>query len=401
MKFAQFHLNRRSGAVFAALLLFVIVLGCKKKETVESTEPQEVALAEVGVCTLKAAPTPIISTFPGRVVANDTAEIRPQINGIILKVNFESGDLVREGDVLYEIDASSYEATVLKAQARLDNLIETEKRFEQLIEKQAASEKEYQDAVAQRKEAEAALNLAKIDLEHCKITATMDGVIDGDFTSKRLGELVQIGQTQPLAIIRKLDPIKVEVNPSVRAILRTLKEFEEYEAKNAQNDDVKNSETKEISRPATIDLEDGSRYSHEGVLNEVGSTVQSDLGTIKFRALFPNPNRFLIPGMFVHLNIKIAERENGLLLPPEAIFRDPKSVPYVWVVGPDSKVERRNIVTNHYIDGKCLVDEGLNDGERVVVVGSQYVYEGCQVNAREVSNDSSANQVESAPKGAN
>lgn len=380
-----------------------VPFGCNPKEQGASERlSHEPPIVKVGVYTVQARPTPIVVTVPARALANKTAEIRPQINGLIVKNNVTSGNLVHEGDVLYEIDSDVYRANVAKAEALLTNAQAVEKRNAQLREKQAVSEQDFENAVFTRKTAEADLELAKINLDHCFIKATMDGIVDPGFQGKDLGELVQVGQAAPLTKIQQIDPIKVEINPTVRSVMKTLKEYEKHaaarrakaEANNAGTDEAQiEKKLDKIELPMTMILADGSEYSHPGVLNEVDTIVSEDVGTVKFRGVFPNPDANVLPGMFVQVKIQTDVREDGILVPLQAVFRTAKGDAYVWVVGEDSAVERRSIDADITIGTSMLVDSGLNDGDRVVVEGTQFVYEGLKVEAEEQQIDKTKTNV--------
>ncbi len=385
-------LNVYGRACIALTLASCLALGCEqaKKSAEETPAPKEAEAAKVGVYTVKTQSLPLVYTLPGRVIAKSTAEIRPQIGGLIAAKNFEGGQYIHKDDVLYEIDSDVYKARVEKAEATLENAQAVERRCEELRVKQAVSEQDYENAVFARKTAEADLKLAQIDLEHCTIKSPINGVVAPGFEAKDVGTLAQVGQASPLTTVQEIDPIKIEINPAVNKILPTLMEYsKEASAKRseqkANNEPLEPSEDDYIMNPLPLKLVlgGGYEYDHDGTLSEVDSAVNEDVGTVKFRGLFPNPDNILLPGMFVQVKVETSVRDNAILIPQDAVFRNSKGDAYVWVVGADSTTQRRDIVTSITQGSEILVDSGLEANDRVVVEGAQYVFEGAKVEASE------------------
>ncbi len=368
---------RRQASFFAvALGALCAASGCDQMKN-ESTEGAPAAATEeappqkVGVYTVKIEPTPLIRELPGRTAAFNVAQVRPQVNGHIKERLFEEGSFVEEGQALYEIDPDVYKANFAKAQANVDSLERLKDRLALLKDKQATSEQEYEDALYAWESAKADLELARLNLEYCQIKAPIAGKIG--FSSITVGALVTSGQANELTTIQQLDPIYVDINPSVQLLLQSHR----ASGKSVDDGDFWQN------APVEMILEDGTKYPHPGVIKRVDNRVQADVGTISFRAEFPNPNKALLPGMFVRAFVQEGIREDGKLIPQQALFRTPKGEPYVWVVKDDSTTERRSIVSDRTFGNMALVDSGLEAGERVVVEGTQYVGEGTRVEATE------------------
>ena len=320
----------------------------------------------VDYCVVQTERVPLVRATPGRVAAIQVAQVRPQVNGIVKKQLFEEGAFVNEGDVLYEIDSSVYRAAFEKARANLESLTRRRDRAEKLMDRQATSEEEFEDSHYAFKQAEADYELAALELDYCQIKAPISGKVG--ISSITVGSLVTNGQESDLTTIQQVDPIFVDVNPSV-AFLQQSKRF-------GAKDFL-------IDAKVEILLEGGAKYELPGKIVRSDNEVQPDVGTVALRAEFPNPNGSLLPGMFVRAFIEEGILENGITLPRRALFRDPKGRPYVWIVRDDSTIERRMIQSERVVDGKALVEAGLNAGDRVVVEGSQYISDGTSVRAVE------------------
>lgn len=230
------------------------------------------------------------------------------------------------------------------------------------------SVQEYEDALYGWQRAKADVDLARLDLLYCKVKAPLSGKIG--FSNITVGALVTNGQAQALAVIEQLDPIYVNLNPSIPHLMR-------------KNSDEK-STTKTLpfwqNAKVTLVLENGEKYQHEGRIKVLDNHVKEDTGTITLRAEFPNPDKTLMPGMFVRAFIEEGIRQGGILIPQQALCRDMKGTPYVWVIGKDNKAQWRSIRTERCIGSFWLVDHGLSVGDRIVVEGLQYVKKDIQVN---------------------
>lgn len=363
--------------LFILLPLGLLFCGCDilSRFRPDSTEPIESAGSlEVGFYLVKEEPIPMICELPGRTTAYNVAEVRPQVNGIILERKFEEGSIVTKGQELYEIDSAVYKAHYDKVLANLHSLERTKDRAERLRETSAMSEQEYDDALYALEQAKADLELARLNLDYCRVEAPLGGKIGRSLIT--VGALVTNGQEHEMAVIRQIDPIYVDLNPTVGQILMT-----QTAAGNAENrlpfwQDAK----------VRLVLDDGNGYSHIGRIKFLDNHVQSDMGTVRLRAEFPNPEGELLPGMIVRAFVEEGVRENGILIPQEALLRNFKSEPYVWVIREDETVEIRKVRTEIALGNTWLVDAGLIGGERIVVEGIQFLAPDFQVIPRELEN---------------
>ena len=335
----------------------------------------EETVVEVGTYTLKPETVELTRELIGRTRASNTAAVRPQVNGIVLERLFEEGTLVKKDQVLYHIDDNVYRANYEKAQARYDNLALIKDRYFALKEKEATSEQSYEEALYNWKIAGAELDLAKLDLDYCQIKAPISGRIG--LSEITVGALVTTGQPTALTTVQQVDPIYVDMNPSVRTLLETV---------SLDSEDL--TETKAeffMGAKAELILEEGWKYPFEGKVTLIDNRIQEDLGALTIRAEFPNPEQIMIPGMFVRVFLTEGTRENALLIPQQALFRTPAGDPYVWVVGEDSTVGQRSVVSNRILGNMALIDSGLKAGERVVVEGVQHLALGAKVSAKEIT----------------
>ncbi|SER35146.1 membrane fusion protein, multidrug efflux system [Faunimonas pinastri] len=380
----------------AALLLATSLAACQKKDQ-QAGGQQQAHTQQVGVVTIHPQRVQITTELPGRVSPSLIAEVRPQVNGIIQKRLFEEGSEVKEGDVLYQIDPSSYqaafdsaEAAQQKAQAVFSSAQTKSNRYKQLTTN-AVSQQTIEDASAAAEQAnadvaaaKANLETARISLNYTKITAPISGRIGT--SSLTQGALVTANQTTALATIQALDPIYVDVTQSASEILRLRREFESGQLQR-QNDDVK----------AQLRLDDGTLYNQEGTLRFTDVTVGESTGTVSLRATFANPDRILLPGMFVRGIVQEGVNDKGLLIPQRGVSRNPRGLATALFVTADNKVEQRTIRVSRTIGTNWLVDSGAKDGDRVIVEGLQKVRSGDTVQAQEVAADNATDSTDSKP----
>lgn len=357
--------------LFLTMVLTPFFLGCEFKtgqeQEVESQTEQKIP--EVEVYTVKNEEVPLISEQPGRTVAFNSAEVRPQVNGIVLKRKFKEGTLVEEGEELYEIDSAVYQANYDKAAANLKNLERTMERAKELHPTGAMSLQEYENALNEWERAKAELELARLDLVYCKVKAPLSGKIG--FSKITVGALVANGQPEALAVIEQIDPIYVNLNPSVPNFLGNGQDL-------SSESDVRHPFWQNAK--VKLVLENGTAYQHDGTVIVLDNHINEDTGTITLRAEFPNPEGILLPGMFVRAFVEEGIRQEGRLIPQQALCHDMKGESYVWIVGSDNKAEKRMIRAERNMGNFVLVDEGLDAGEKIVVEGLQYVAQGAEVN---------------------
>ncbi|MGE8408006.1 MAG: efflux RND transporter periplasmic adaptor subunit [Pseudomonas sp.] len=356
-------------ALVSAVALATLLSGCKKEEAAPVAQ-----IPQVGVVTLQAQPYTLVSDLPGRTIAFRVAEVRPQVNGIILKRLFKEGSEVKEGQQLYQIDPSVYEATLASAKASLQSTRSLSDRYKQLVSEQAVSRQEYDDAQAKRLQAEATLRSAEIDLRYTKVLAPLSGRIGRSNVTE--GALVNNGQTDAMAVIQQLDPIYVDVTQSSSELLKLRRELESGQLQKVGDNAAK----------VTLKLEDGSTYAQEGRLEFSEVSVDQTTGSVTLRAVFPNPEHNLLPGMFVHARLNNGVNAAAILAPQQGVTRDLKGQPTALVVNQDNKVELRQLKASRTVGSDWLIESGLNPGDRVITEGLQYVKPGAEVKVSEATN---------------
>ncbi|MDR0281031.1 MAG: efflux RND transporter periplasmic adaptor subunit [Paucimonas sp.] len=356
-------------ALVSAVALATLLSGCKKEEAAPVAQAPQ-----VGVVTLQAQPYTLVSDLPGRTIAYRVAEVRPQVNGIILKRLFKEGSEVKEGQQLYQIDPSVYEATLASAQANLQSTRSLSDRYKQLVSEQAVSRQEYDDAQAKRLQAEATLKSAQIDLRYTKVLAPISGRIGRSNVTE--GALVSNGQATAMATIQQLDPIYVDVTQSSAELLKLRRELESGALKKVGDN----------AAEVSLKLEDGSTYAQKGRLEFSEVSVDETTGSVTLRAVFPNPEHNLLPGMFVHARLNNGVNETAILAPQQGVTRDLKGQATAMVVNQDNKVELRQLKASRTVGSDWLIEEGLNAGDRLITEGLQYVKPGVEVKVSEATN---------------
>lgn len=364
-----------------------LLTGCDNNKSEQAAQQPPA----VGVVTLKTEPLKISTELPGRTSAYRVAEVRPQVSGIILKRNFVEGSDVKAGQSLYQIDPATYQAaydsakgdlTQAQANARIAQL--TVKRYKPLLGTKYISQQDYDTAVATAAQNDAAVQVAKanvetarINLAYTKVTSPISGRIGKSSVTE--GALVQNAQTTALATVQQLDPMYVDVTQSSEDFMRLRSELESGQLK--QNDGKAN---------VTLLMQNGNSYPQTGTLEFSDVTVDETTGSITLRAIVPNPNHALLPGMFVRARLDEGTNPNALLIPQQAVARTPTGQATVMVVGADNKVEARQVTTSQAIGDKWLVTDGVKAGERVISTGLQRAKPGAQVTPQEVSDDAKA-----------
>lgn len=373
------HFKPAVTALVSAVALATLLSGCKK----EAAAPVAQA-PQVGVVTLQPQAYTLTTELPGRTTAYRVAEVRPQVNGIILKRLFTEGSEVKLGQQLYQIDPSVYESTLASAQANLQSTRALAERYKQLVAEQAVSRQEYDDAQAKRLQAEATLKSAQIDLRYTKVLAPISGRIGRSAVTE--GALVNNGQADAMAVIQQLDPIYVDVTQSSVELLTLRRELESGQLEKVGSNAAK----------VQLTLEDGSSYAHAGRLEFSEVSVDPTTGSVTLRAVFPNPEHNLLPGMFVHAQLKAGVKNAAILAPQQGVTRDLKGAPTALVVNQDNKVELRQLKASRTVGNQWLIEEGLNPGDRLITEGLQFVKPGIEVKAREATNVQSAQPAKPA-----
>jgi membrane fusion protein, multidrug efflux system len=342
---------------------------------------------EVGVLTLRAQAVSIVTELPGRAVAYRIAEVRPQINGVILKRLFIEGSQVKAGQQLYLIDPAPFQASLESAQAAFSRATAAStstrllaQRYKPLAEARAVSRQDYDNAVASQDQAaadvasaKAAVDSARINLTYTKVLAPIGGRTGRSAVTE--GALVAANQSAALVVIQQLDPIYIDVNQASSVLLRLQRSLANGQLKRAGH----------AAAEAKLTLEDGTPYPLPGKLQFAEVTVDSGTGSVTLRAVFPNPQDILLPGMFVRELLEEGVNEHGILVPQRAVAHDARGEATVTVVGSDDKAVVRTVKTDRAVGDHWLVSDGVAAGDRVIMLGIQRVQPGNTVHAHEVT----------------
>jgi membrane fusion protein (multidrug efflux system) len=381
----------------ALLPLILLLAGCSPSDEQKGPPPKKVA--EVGVVEIAPGTQPIVTELPGRTTARMIAEIRPQVSGIIQERAFVEGANVKAGDLLYRIDPSLYQAEVASAQAALEkaeaNLKSIQvkaERYAELIKINAVSKQDYDDAQAAQKQAQADIGLAKaaletarINLGYTRITAPISGRVETSVITP--GALVTANQTAALTTVQQLDPIYVDVTQPSSELLRLKRDLASGKLKRIGRDEAR----------IKVLLEDGTEYPHPGRLSFSGVTVNPTSGAITLRAILPNPEGMLLPGMYVRAQLEEAVDESAILVPQQSVTRTAKGEALVLVVNAQNKVEQRPVEVSRAVGSQWMVDAGLQAGDHVVVDGFQNIRPGDEVAPRLTSAQAAAVSADAAP----
>jgi membrane fusion protein (multidrug efflux system) len=371
--------HAKTAAIPVLLVALVGLAACGR----EPEGAQGAGPVPVTVVTLKPATVTLRRELPGRSSAFLVAEVRPQVDGIVLKRLFTEGGLVKQGQPLYQLDDATYRAdlntaraNVVRAQATLETASLTAKRSEQLVKVDAVSQQDHENAVAALREAQAELKAAQATaaraetiLGYARITSPIDGRIGKSTVTQ--GALVTANQAAPLATVQQLDPMYVDLTQSSAEWLQLRKQLAAGRMEGASD------------LPVTILLEDGTEYSRPGKLAFSEVSVDPTTGSFGLRVVVPNPDNVLLPGMYVRAVVGTGIRENALLVPQQGVQRDPKGGTTAMVVGDDEKVAVREVRVSQTVGDKWLVEDGLEAGDRVVVEGLQKIRPGALVQATE------------------
>lgn len=343
-----------------------LLAGCEKKQAAAAPPPPK-----VGVITIHTQPVLRTTSLPGRTASVMTAPIIPQVSGVILKRLFVEGSDVKAGQQLYQIDPAPYKATYDSAVATLKHdeaaLVADRAqaaRYKPLAAAQAVSQQSYDNAVAAVKEdeaniasAKAAIETARINLQYTKVLAPISGTIGASTVTP--GALVTADQSSSLATITTLNPIYVDVNESSTTWLRLKQEKDSGQLETTPDGSVK----------VTLTLEDGSTYNQTGKLQFSEVNVNESTGTVLVRALFPNPQHLLLPGMYVHAKIDEGMNKDGILVPQQAVSRNTRGDAVVLVVNSKNVVSQKVITIGRNVGSDWVVTGGLKAGDKVIVDG--------------------------------
>lgn len=367
MSFASLERHKGLPAAGSAFLLACLLAACSR-----DTTPPAPAVPEVTVLPVQRSAVPLDVELPGRTAPSLLAEVRARVDGIVQERRFTEGSDVRAGQVLYQIDPAPYrtalasaEAALKRAQANLASSTAQLKRYKVLVVSNAISKQEFDDAEAAQLQAaadvaaaEAAAGTARINLGYTSVTAPIAGRSSISQVTK--GAYVQGGSATLMTTVQQLDPMFVDLQQSSAEGLALRRDIA------AGKLTAGGKQTK-----VRLQLEDGSTYAHDGTLEVSGVTVDPATGSVTLRARFPNPDHLLLPGMFVRASVNQGMRPNVVQVPAPAVTRDQKGEASVMLVGENGKTVLRPVRTGALLKGQWLVEDGLQEGERVIVSGTQ------------------------------
>ena len=350
-------------------LAAVLATGCGEKKTA-AAKP---APPEVGVVIVATQDAPLALELPGRLSASQVAEIRPQVSGIVQKRLFEEGTTVRAGQALYQLDAATYEAeraraaaALQKAEAQVAVARTRAERDAELLKADALSRQSADDSASALRQAEAdvavaraALDAARVQLDRTRIAAPISGRIE--VSTVTAGALVTANQTQALTTVQQLDPMHVDIVQSSAEILQLRRQLE-GEGGNGQG-----------NRQIRVVLEDGTEYPRPGTLQVSGVTVDRGTGAVTLRAVVPNPQGLLMPGMVVRAKLLAGVDRDAIVVPQQGVTRSPTGEATALVVGEGNKTELRRLVLKRAIGNQWVVASGLKPGDKLAVEGLQRV----------------------------
>jgi membrane fusion protein (multidrug efflux system) len=339
----------------------VILTGCKKEQKAAPPPP------EVEVVTVTQKDVPIYSEYVGTADGFVNATIRAQVQGYLIKQNYKEGDLVKKGQVLFEIDPRTFQASLEQAigvlaahQARWDTTTANLKRIKPLAAQNAVSQKDLDDSIGAEQEAHAAViaaqagvDRAKLDLGFTKVTSLIDGI--AGIAKAQIGNLVGPGAMEELTTVSTVNPIKVYVQVSEQEYMKAMGQDRQAALKSLE-----------------LILAEGSVYPHKGELAFADRQVDVQTGTIKVAALFPNPGNLLRPGQFAKIKV-MTEMKKGALLIPQRAVSEVQGRYMVAVIGPENKADIRTVQVAEQIGSDRIISEGLQPGEKVVAEGIQKV----------------------------
>lgn len=368
---ASQHLRAAFGPLIAALVFLAGLQACVPKDVGKANQD----IVEVGVVTLAAGAVTTVADLTGRTTPTMIADVRPRVDGVVQSRRFKEGSVVHAGEILYQIDPSMYQAALDQATAQLESAQATlatveakEARYKKLAATEVISKQDVDDITAAALQAKANVHqnmalqqAAQINFAYTRIVAPIAGRIGR--SSVTAGALVTANQPGPLATIQQLDPIYVDITQSSQQLLQLRRA-------------LSSGSVLPANTAVRLRFEDGTEYPQTGTVEFAEMTVAEDSGTVTLRAKFPNPNGFLLPGMFVRVEVPQSVVENAIVVPQQGIGRDAKGGATAFIVGADNKVVQRSVVTSQAIHDKWLVTAGLKAGDQLIVEGTGKVKPG-------------------------
>jgi membrane fusion protein (multidrug efflux system) len=332
----------------------------------------------VGYVVIQQGSAPLEQELPGRVAAFQISDVRPQVSGVVLRRMFREGSVVRQGQTLYQIDPSIYNAQAAQAQANLqaaraqaEAARTLASRYKPLVEQQAISKQDYTNAVAQARQADAAvaqnvaaLRSAQINQRFTRVPAPITGRVGVSNVTE--GALVTANQTDALTTITRLDPVYVDIQQSAADLL-TLRRA------------LSQGGVVPTSAQVRLKLPDGTDYGMTGTVEFSQVLVDQNMGTVTLRARFANPQSLLLPGMYVTAQFAQAIDTSAFLVPQQAVSRDPQGNASLFVVGPGNRAVQRTIVADRTRGEYWVVTQGLAAGEKVITQGTANLKDGAQI----------------------
>jgi membrane fusion protein (multidrug efflux system) len=375
----------RSPRLLTLGVLLATLVGCDDQPTRAAANPAPAAPVAVTVVTLERREIPVTSVLPGRTAPFRAAEVRPQVGGVLRERLFVEGESVAAGQSLFQIDPAPFEAAVRRAEAALTRIEATERvalstanRLRALARVQAVSEQNLENAEATLRQTQAdvvsvraALETARIDLGYTRVASPIAGRTGR--TSVTPGALVTANQSTALVTVTQLDPILVDLTQPSAVLLQQRRDVSSGALRRPSADRAE----------ARLLLEDGSEYPHVGEVQFSEVIVDQGTGSVTVRAVFPNPDQLLLPGMFVRARVEEGVTDRAILVPQRAVLRTPRGEPMAFVVNPEGVVEQRLLRASRTVGSDWLVTDGVTAGERVVIEGLQRIRAGARVRATE------------------
>ena len=369
---------RRNGVALAALFLLAACGSSSGDPQGAGGRGGQRRPATVGFVVVQQSSAPIQQELPGRVAAFQVSDVRPQVSGVILKRLFQEGSIVRQGQTLYQIDPSIYAAQQAQAAANLQSARASSvaartkaSRYGPLAKMEAISKQDYTDAVAAARQADAAvaqsnaaLRAAQVNMRFTRVPAPITGRIS--LSNVTEGALVTANQTDALATITRLDPVFVDIQQSAADLLNLRQALAQGGAVPA-------------SAQVRLKLPDGSFYGFTGTVEFSQVIVDQGTGTVTIRARFPNPQSILLPGMYVTAQFAQAVQTSAILVPQQAISRNPQGNATLFVVGAGNRAVQRTVQADRTIGTDWVVTGGLAPGEKVITQGTAKLKDGAQI----------------------
>ncbi|CAB3625983.1 Multidrug efflux pump subunit AcrA [Achromobacter pulmonis] len=359
---------------FASVLL--LVSACSKPETPEAAK----APAAIGVIVAKPTPTPVASELPGRLEPYREAEVRARVAGIVIQRLYDEGQEVARGAPLFQIDPAplqaaydSQAAALARAQANLSAAADKLRRYADLVSDRAISERDHAESVAEERQARAEVALAKANLQsarlrlaYARVTSPIDGRARRALVTE--GALVGEGQATPLTVVQQLDPIYVNFAQPAAEVMQLRKQIRAGALEGVAPDKMR----------VRLLLPDGSEYGQGGTLSFADLAVDPGTDNVTMRALFANPDRTLLPGMYVRVRLEQAVNRDTYLVPRDALLRNAGGA-HLLVAGDDGELRSVPVTAQRLLGPNWVVTEGLQGGERVVVENAAQLAPGQKI----------------------